>query len=107
VHWEYDFSEIATQEAETELQLHSDQCTLSVIRDEKYKYVHFTAQAPLFFDLQKDPGQFTNVAADPAYASRVLDYAQKMLSWRMEHDERTLTRLFLTSKGVVERRRDA
>src|SRR5262245_32578362 len=107
VHWEYDFSEIATQEAETKLQLHSDQCTLSAIRDEKYKYVHFTAQAPLFFDLQKDPGQFTNVAGDPAYASRVLDYAQKMLSWRMEHDERTLTRLFLTSKGVVERRRDA
>jgi arylsulfatase A-like enzyme len=107
VHWEYDFSEIDTLEAETKLQLHSDQCTLNVIRDEKYKYVHFTAQSPLFFDLEKDPGQFNNVAGDPAYASRVLDYAQKMLSWRMEHDERTLTRLFLTSKGVVERRRDA
>ena len=106
VHWEYDFSEIATQEVETELQLHSDQCTLNVIRDDKYKYVHFTAQAPLFFDLEKDPGQFNNVAGDPAYGSRVLEYAQKMLSWRMEHDERTLTRLFLTSKGVVERRRD-
>jgi len=107
VHWEYDFSEIDTLEAETELQLHSDQCTLSVIHDGRYKYVHFTAQPPLFFDLEKDPGQFRNVANDPAYASRVLEYAQKMLSWRMEHDERTLTRFFLTPGGVVERRRDA
>ena len=39
--------------------------------------------------------------------ARMLEYAQKMLSWRMEHDERTLTRFFLTSAGVVERRRDA
>jgi hypothetical protein len=37
----------------------------------------------------------------------MLEYAQKMLSWRMEHDERTLTRFFLTPAGVVERRRDA
>ena len=67
-HWEYDFSEIATLEAETELELHSDQCTLNVIRDDKFKYVHFTALPPLFFDLEKDPGQFRNVAQDPAYA---------------------------------------
>jgi arylsulfatase A-like enzyme len=107
VHWEYDFSEIATLEAETELELHSDQCTLNVIRDNNFKYVHFTALPPLFFDLEKDPGQFRNVAQDPAYAGRMLEYAQKMLSWRMEHDERTLTRFFLTPSGVVERRRDA
>jgi arylsulfatase A-like enzyme len=106
VHWEYDFSEIVSQSAEAVLQISSDRCTLNVIRDRDYKYVHFTALPPLFFDLKKDPGQLRNVAADPAYAPRLLEYAQKMLSWRMEHDERTLTRLFLTEGGVVERRRD-
>jgi hypothetical protein len=31
----------------------------------------------------------------------VLDYAQKMLSWRMNHDERVLANQLLTDKGVV------
>jgi arylsulfatase A-like enzyme len=91
-------------EAETELDLHSDQCTLNVIRDDKFKYVHFTALPPLFFDLQKDPGQFRNVANDPAYAGHMLEYAQKMLSWRMEQADRTLARTFLTENGPFERR---
>jgi hypothetical protein len=33
----------------------------------------------------------------------VLTYAQKMLSWRMNHDEQTLTHLALTEDGVVSR----
>ena len=104
VHWEYDFSEVVTLDAERALGLDSDQCTLSVIRDQRYKYVHFTALPPLFFDLENDPGQFTNRAADPAYLPQVLANAQKLLSWRMEHNDRTLTRSFLTEKGVFERR---
>jgi hypothetical protein len=35
----------------------------------------------------------------------VLDYAQRMLAWRMRHAERTLTGMKLTMHaGVVERR---
>ncbi|MFT7219671.1 MAG: hypothetical protein ACI8Z1_001286, partial [Candidatus Azotimanducaceae bacterium] len=33
----------------------------------------------------------------------VLEYAQKMLSWRMNHDEQTLTHLALTDEGVISR----
>ena len=33
----------------------------------------------------------------------MLEYAQKMLSWRMAHDERRLTNIKLTSSGSVER----
>ena len=65
------------------LNLHVDQCGLAVIQDTRYKYVHFEALPPLFFDLDADPGQFYNRACDPAYAPRVLEYAQKMLSWRL------------------------
>jgi arylsulfatase A-like enzyme len=105
VHWEYDFSDVVSLDPEQALGLDSDQCTLSVIRDQRYKYVHFTALPPLFFDLEKDPGQFDNRAADPAYQPAVLAGAQKLLSWRMEHNDRTLTRSFLTENGVFERRR--
>lgn len=103
VHWEYDFRDIADQQAEQALGLSSDQCTLNVIRDERYKYVHFVAQPPLFFDLSRDPGEFENRAADPAYQALVLEYAQKLLSWRMLHAERTLARSHLTAEGVVTR----
>ncbi|MGH6887115.1 MAG: sulfatase-like hydrolase/transferase, partial [Geminicoccales bacterium] len=105
VHWEFDFSDIVNLDPEQALGVDSDQCTLSVIRDHRYKYVHFTSLQPLFFDLEKDPGQFDSRAADPAYLSQVLAYAQKLLSWRMEHNDRSLTRSFLTQNGVFERRR--
>ena len=104
VHWEFDFRDIVGQAPETELGLTSDQCTLCVIRDRRYKYVHFTALPPLFFDLETDPQEFHNLARDPAHQGLLLDYAQKMLSWRMAHDERAMTNAFLTPEGVVERR---
>ncbi len=45
-----------------------------------------------------------NLAGDPAYAPRVLEAAQRLLSWRLAHDEQTLTHLALTPEGVYERR---
>jgi arylsulfatase A-like enzyme len=104
VHWEFDFRDIPNQEAETALGITSDQCNLCVIRDERYKYVHFPALPPLFFDLRQDPMEFQNLAADPAHQGLVLSYAQKMLSWRMAHAERVLANTFLTPGGVIERR---
>ena len=101
-HWEFDFRDIETREYETAFGLRSDQCTLAVIRDRRYKYVHFAAMPALFFDLQEDPMELHDRAGDPAYQSLVLDYAQKMLSWRMAHDDYALTHQLLTPDGVVE-----
>lgn len=101
VHWEFDFRDVENGEVEAALGLQMDQCTLNVIRDRRYKYVHFTALPPLLFDLQEDPHEFRNLADNDAYASRVLEYAQKMLSWRMHHDERTLTGQKLGPQGVI------
>ncbi len=103
VHWEFDFRDVPDQSAETALGLTSDQCTLAVIRDDRYKYVHFTALPPLFFDLQADPHEFKNLAVAPEYRDLILVYAQKMLSWRMAHDERVLTNTMLTPQGVMVR----
>jgi len=88
---------------EDSLSLTHHQCTLNVIRDNRYKYVHFIGLPPLFFDLQKDPQELNNLADSPEYLPLVLEYAQKMLSWRMNHDEQTLTHMALTDEGVVTR----
>ena len=103
-HWEFDFRNPADNAAEQALDLTLHQCTMNIVRDARYKYVHFTKSPPLFFDLEKDPGEFVNRANDPAYLPRVLEYAQKLLSWRMNHDEQTLTHIALTPDGPVERR---
>jgi arylsulfatase A-like enzyme len=102
-HWEFDFRDPADDAVEQALDLTLHQCTMNIVRDARYKYVHFTKLPPLFFDLEKDPGEFVNRAGDPAYLPLVLEYAQKLLSWRMNHDEQTLTHIALTPKGPVER----
>jgi len=104
VHWEYDFRDIPKGQAlENALELTPHQCTLNVIRDKKFKYIHFVGLPPLFFDLTEDPEELNNLAQHPDYLPKVLEYAQKMLSWRMNHDEQTLTHLALTEDGVIAR----
>ena len=96
-------ADAASSEPEQVLGLHMDQSSLCVIQDERFKYVHFAALPPLFFDLEKDPNQFTNLADDPAYAALVRDYAQKALSWRLTHADRTLTHFRSSPRGLEER----
>ena len=103
-HWEFDFRNAADDAAERELGLTMHQCTMNVVRGERYKYVHFTNLPPLFFDLQTDPGEFVNLANVAEYAPLVLEYAQKLLSWRMNHDEQTLTHIVLKEDGPISRR---
>jgi arylsulfatase A-like enzyme len=105
VHYEFDFRPYYDGAANPPpFELSIDQCSLAVVRDEKYKYVHFTALPPLFFDLDEDPGQFRNRANDPSLAPVMLDYAQRMLSWRLHHAERTLTGYSATPRGLISRR---
>ena len=102
VFWEFDFRSPETQFAEKRLGITSDQCTLNVIRDRDWKYVHFTGLPPLLYDLRADPGELTNVAGRAENAAVIARYAQALLSHRMLHAERTLTNAILTSQGVVE-----
>jgi arylsulfatase A-like enzyme len=103
-HSEFDFRRFIDVDGSSVQGLKPDQCAMNVIRGERYKYVHFTALPPLLFDLANDPGEFKNLAKDPAYQPILLEQAQKMLSWRMNHDERVLANTLLTPKGVVERK---
>ncbi len=72
----------------------------------RYKYVHFTALPALFFDLEEEPAEFCNLADDPTYQGLALECAQKMLSWRMSHEDRALTTntpTALTADGPYKR----
>jgi arylsulfatase A-like enzyme len=103
VHWEYDFRQIGSFQPMIEKQfgLSPDQCSLTVLRDEQYKFVHMTALKPLLFDLQKDPEEFINLADDPRYQDIMLKYTQKMLSWQMLHRDRTLVNMNMESGSLV------
>ena len=103
VHYEFDFRDVFYSKPETSLGIPMDKCSLAVVQDEAFKYVHFAALPPLFFDLKQDPGQFVNRAGDPAYAGRMGEYAAKMLDWRLGFAERTLTGYRATPRGLEVR----
>ena len=103
LHYEYDFRDVHYSRPEAELGIGMDESSLCVIQDEYWKYVHFAALPPLLFDLQSDPQQMRNLAGDPACAAIVSDMAQRMLSWRMRHADRTLTHYRSTPKGLERR----
>ena len=103
VFFEHDFRAVASQRVETALGLSSDECSYAVIRDAKYKYVHFAALPPLLFDMVADPHETTNLAGRAELAAVELSYAQRMLSWRLEHADRTLSNMELTPDGLVSR----
>lgn len=104
VRYEYDFRNCITEAPQQAMGLPMDDCSLAVIQDERYKYVHFAASPPLFFDLEADPGQFRNLAEDPAHRETMLGYAQAMLSWRLRHADKRLTGFSASPNGLIERR---
>jgi arylsulfatase A-like enzyme len=104
--WEWDFRDPTGRYTKETFGLGVDECSLAVLRDEHGKYVHFTGLPPLFYDLDADPDELVNRAGDPAYAATVLDYAQRLLSRRMRHAERTLSGVLVTPMGIVEARRE-
>lgn len=102
-HWEYDFRDPVRERAEAALGLADEQCAIAVLRGRRWKYVHFTALPPLLFDLEADPGELVDRAQDPACREIRLEMTARMLSWRMNHADRTLASRFITDRGVIER----
>ena len=51
-----------------------------MIRDGRYKYVHYVAYEPELFDLENDPEELTNLAEDPAFSDVVANCEAKLRS---------------------------
>jgi arylsulfatase A-like enzyme len=103
VFFEHDFRDVRTQRPERALGISSDQCNYAVLRNARYKYVHFAALPPLLFDIVADPGETNNLATDPAMTPVLLECAQKMLDWRLTAGERTLTNMHVGEGGLFVR----
>ena len=103
VHSEMDFRMIGSHQKmfEQRLGLLPDQCSLAIIRDDEYKYVHMTALPSLFFDLKRDPGEFMNRIEDPDYRELVLKYSGKMISWMMNHRDRVLANINIAHGKLI------
>jgi arylsulfatase A-like enzyme len=104
VHLELDFrsSPNGGLDGEKALGLDPDECQLAILRGRRWKYVHFAALPALLFDLENDPDEMNDLSSDPAYAGIMLEMAQKMLSWRLKHQEHVLTNLHNGPNGVED-----
>lgn len=90
---EVDFSEPhrATR-FQSALGISKHECNAAILREDRWKYVHFNGGLPpMLFDLKADPHETKNLATDPAYTGEVARMAQKMLDRRMQRGNRRLT----------------
>ncbi|PYE94949.1 hypothetical protein C8J35_109217 [Rhizobium sp. PP-F2F-G38] len=99
-HWSYDFRNIISKRFETAFSLPSDRCNLQVVRPTTLKYVHFAGMPPVLFDLSDDPGEMVNRATDPACRSLLNEGLDRLLTWRMCHEDESLAR-FMAKDGVL------
>ncbi len=104
VFFEHDFRNVRSQNVENALGITSDECSYAVIRDSKFKYIHFAALPPLLFDIVNDPREMNNLAGRPEYLTVELAYAQRLLTWRLLNQERLLTNMHVGEGGVFERK---
>ncbi|MBI2704394.1 MAG: alkaline phosphatase family protein [Actinobacteria bacterium] len=102
VRWEFDFR--IPQVLPHPLGMRMDQAVLSVVRTADRKYVHFPTLPMVLEDLADDPSELRDVSAEAHYRDDLLAMKDRMLNWRIEHADRTLTGMMLTPSGVFESR---
>ena len=99
--YEFDFRAQRAGSAELKARMRQEDCSLAVLRDDAFHYVHIPGFPALLFDLQKDPQCLNNVAEDEAYLRTRLIYAEKLLDLRARHMDETLARILMTPQGTV------
>jgi arylsulfatase A-like enzyme len=71
---------------ERQLDLGLLEANAAIVREDRWKYVHFNGGLPpLLFDLEADPSETRNLAGDPRYGNELLRLSRRMLDHRMTH----------------------
>ena len=67
---QYAVSEIdySDRGARTLLDVHPYDCRAVMLRDKRWKYIHYNLFRPQLFDMQRDPNELADLGDDPAYA---------------------------------------
>jgi len=91
---------IAPTRFQRHMALPSAACNLAVLREARFKLVHFNGGLPpLLYDIQA--GEGTDLASDPAYAPELLRLSRKMLDHRMTHADHAFSLMKITDEGVA------
>jgi len=99
--FEFDFRENHYSSFVENKQLAPEECSLTVIRTQKWKYVHFPSLPCMLFDLSNDPHEQVNLGNQDQYMNIQHDLLSKLLSHRIRHSERQLSNIKLSSKGIL------
>lgn len=80
------------------LGLRAEQATASILREERWKYVHFGGGVPpMLFDLWIDPEETQNLADRPEHAQQLSRLARKLIDRMTERRDRRLTQFSIGS----------
>jgi len=103
VHFEYDLRGGWPEPTPLPADFPADAGPMAALRTAAWKYVHLPGLAPVLYDLRADPGETRNVAAEAGYRPMLLEATQRMLSFRMTHEDIGHTHHVATPAGLVAR----
>ncbi|AEE96407.1 sulfatase [Mahella australiensis 50-1 BON] len=72
-----------------------------MVRDHRFKYVHFLDLPDMLFDMENDSEELHNLADNPFYKGVVETYRLKLLDWRMSTEDRSRSGWFYNKYGAI------
>ena len=83
---EYDYS---VHPAAVQLGIEPRDALLYMVADKRWKYIHAPGFRPMLFDLERDPGEFDDLGADPAHDDVCIRMHSALDRWSLRQSQRT------------------
>lgn len=69
----------------------------------EFRSFHDSKPAEMLFDIESDPGQMTDLASDPQYADKVLEFRDALSAWHRETRDKGLVPLQMRDREAPDR----